>query len=251
MAVTAPTKTTDFAGFLKPDEAQPYFDQARRSSVVQSLARQVPLGANGIETPIVTSKPTAAWVAEGGQKPATKGSLALKSMQPKKIAAIAVVSAEVVRANPGNYVNIFREDIAEAFSIAFDAAALHGTNSPFGAGQNIDATTKAVEIGTGDTVYNDIVAGLAALVNAGKKLNGFAFDSVAEPLFLDSVDANNRPLWIDTPLEDTVLSGGRLIGRRAFMGDGVSGGTVVGYGGDWSQAIWGVVGGIKIGRAHV
>ena len=122
MAITAATTTGDFAGFIKPDEAAPYFEEARKASVVQQLVRQVPLGASGVEIPVVTSKPTAGWVAEGGQKPSTKGEMSLKTMAPKKIAAIAVVSAEVVRANPGNYVQIFRQDIAEAFDLILHKA---------------------------------------------------------------------------------------------------------------------------------
>ena len=106
----------------------------------------MPLGINGQEIPVTTSKPTAGWVAEGGQKPTTSGGKTLKTIKPHKIAAISVVSAEVVRANPANYIQDLRADIAEAFAVAFDAAALHGTASPFGAGNNIAATTKAVEL---------------------------------------------------------------------------------------------------------
>jgi HK97 family phage major capsid protein len=258
MAITAATTTSQFAGFLKPEQAQAYFDQARRQSVVQTLTRQVPLGIAGQEIPVVTTKPTAGWVAEGGQKPATAGGLGLKTITPKKIAAIAVVSAEVVRANPGNYVNIFRDDIAEAFAIAFDAAALHGTNSPFGEGNNIDATTKVVELGTSAAsaggIYQDVNAGLKLLVDAKKKLTGFAFDLTAEPIFNGAVDLNGRPLFVEAVYENTSLDGGRLLRRPAFYGDGISTpivngtpntGGIVGYGGDWSQAVWGSVGGIS------
>jgi HK97 family phage major capsid protein len=251
MAITAATQTSDFAGFIKPAEAEAYFEDARRASVVQQLVRQVPLAASGIEIPVVTSKPTAGWVAEGGQKPATKGSLGLKTMAPKKIAAIAVVSAEVVRANPGNYVSIFRQDIAEAFAIAFDAAALHGTSTPFGANSNISSTSKAVELGTATQanggIFADVNAGLSLLVNDGKRLSGFAFDSKAEPLFNGATDTTGRPLFIDTPLEDAFapVRGGRLLSRPAYIGDGVGAGSLVGFGGDWSKAAWGVVGGIS------
>jgi HK97 family phage major capsid protein len=251
VAVTAATKTSDFAGFLKPEQAEAYFAQARRNSVVQSLARKVPLGINGQEIPVVTSKATAGWVAEGGQKPASKGAIGLKTISPKKIAAIAVVSAEVVRANPGNYVELFKQDIAEAMALAFDAAALYGTNTPFGASNYIAATTKSVELGTttqaNGGVYGDLVAGLKLLVDDKKKLNGFAFDSVAEPTFLGAVDLNGRPLFVDSPFEDSVLTAGRLIGRNAFMGDGVgdTATDVLGFGGDWSQVVWGAVGGIS------
>jgi len=258
MAIAAASKTTDFSGFLKPDQAAAYFQQARKSSSFMQLARQVPLGINGAEIPVVTSKATAGWVAEGAQKPASKGSLGIKTITPKKIAAIAVVSAEVVRANPGNYMSLLREDIAEAFAMAFDAAAFHGTNSPFA--QYIDQTTKTVELGTTSKsnggVYGDIVAGLSLLVKDGKKLNGFAFDRVVEPAFLGAVDNNGRPLFVETPLEDTtsVVTPGRLIGRPAYLGDGLTTavvpgtpntGGIVGYGGDWSQAVWGTVGGIS------
>lgn len=258
MAITAATKLSDFSGFIKADAALPYFDQARKSSTVMQLARQIPLGINGQEIPYSVTKATASWVAEAGQKPATKSTIALKTISPKKLAAIAVVSAEVVRANPGNYMEVLRADIAEAFAVAFDAAALHGTNTPFGA--YIDQTGKSVELGTtakaSGGVYGDIVAGLKLLVDDGKKLNGFAFDAVVEPTFLGAVDNNGRPLFVDTPLDETTaaITPGRLIGRRAFLGDNVatpvvSGspntGGIVGYGGDWSQVVWGAVGGIS------
>ena len=250
MAVTAATVTGDFSGFLRPDQAAPIFDAVRRGSVVQQLARQVPLGANGVEIPVTTTKPSAGWVAEGGQKPATKGALALKTMTPKKLAAIAVVSAEVVRANPGNYIETLRADIAEAFAIAFDAAALHGTSTPFTT--FIDQTTRTVEIGTATAatggIYADLNAGLSNLVLAGKRVTGFAFDSIAEPLFNAAVDTTGRPLFVDSPLTETAATvrAGRVLGRPAFIGDGVktSNTGTIGYAGDWSQAVWGSVGGI-------
>ena len=257
MAQADATKTSDFAGFLKPDSAANYFDQARKSSSVMSLARKVPLGINGEEITYFTAKATASWVSETGLKPTSESALALKSFKPYKIAAISVVSAEVVRANPGNYMQILRDDISEAFAIAFDTAVLHGTATPFGA--YIDQTTKTVELGTttkaNGGVYGDIVAGLKLLVDDKKKLNGFAFDKVVEPAFLGAVDNNGRPLFIDTPLEDTasVITPGRIIGRKSVLGDNIATavvagtpntGGIVGYGGDWSQLVWGAVGGI-------
>lgn len=251
MAQTTPTMTSDFAGFIKPDEAQAYFEEARRRSVTMQLARQVPLSYRGAEIPVTTSKPTASWVNEGDRKPSTSGGKALKTITPKKIAAISVVSAEVVRANPGGYINDLRADIAEAFAIAFDAAALHGTSTPFGATNHLAQTSKSVTLGTAAQadggIFADINAGLSLLVNDGKRLTGFAFDSVAEPLFNAAVDGNGRPLFIDSPTIENaaVVRAGRVLGRPAFVGDGVEGGDIVGFGGDWTQAIWGTVGGIS------
>lgn len=250
MAQTQATKTSDFSGFIKPELAQAYFDEARKASVVQQLARQVTLGPSGIEIPVVTSKPTAAWVAEAGQKPTTSGSLALKTMKAHKMAAITVVSAEVVRANPSNYMEIFKADVAEAFAKTFDAAALYGTDSPFGANQALSDTTKAVELGTATAanggIYADVNSALSLLVKDGKKLTGFAFDSVAEPIFNGSVDLNGRPLFVDSPNIETsaTITAGRILSRPSYVGDGVAKDTNIGFGGDWSKALWGVVGGI-------
>lgn len=258
MAQADPTKLSDFSGFIPAARAQAYFEEARKRSLIQQLVRQIPLGAAGAEIPYSTSKATAAWVAEGGKKPTTEAGLSLATITPKKIAAISVVSAEVVRANPGSYMDILRDDIAEAFALAFDSAAMHGTNTPFGANSYLDATTRTpVELGTADNAYLDVVAGLKGLVDNGKKLTGFAWDLTAEPIFASAVDANKRPLFtsFDNPTLDAPgpVVPGRTLGRPAFMGDGVATdivagtpktGGVIGYGGDWSKAVWGVVGGI-------
>jgi HK97 family phage major capsid protein len=249
MAVDNATKLSDFSGFLTREQAAPIFEKAARTSVVQSLVREVPLSINGTSVPVVTGKLSAGWVAEGAQKPASSGSLALKNMDPKKIATVAIVSAEVVRANPGNYMNLVRDQVGEAFARAFDAAALHGTSSPFST--YLDQTTKSVTLGTATVanggIHADIVSGLSLLVNDGKRLNGFALDEVVEPLLLSAVDSNGRPIYIDTPLSETTAAvrPGRLIGRNSFLVNEIASGGIVGYAGDWSQAAWGVVGGIS------
>lgn len=266
MAITAATLTTDFSGFLNREQAQPIFERAARISVAQRLAQEVPLGGNGVSIPVVTGRVSAGWVSEGNQKPASAGTLTLKNMDPKKIAVIAVVSAEVVRANPGNYMTLIRNQVAESFAIGFDQAAFHdagpdgtATAGPFST--YLDQSTKSVELGStaqsAGGVYGDIVAGLKLLVDDSKRLTGFALDDQMEPTMLGSVDLNGRPIWIDTPLDETTAAmfaanqaqparPGRLIGRTSFMSEGVAGGdSVKGYGGDWTQAAWGVVGGIS------
>lgn len=251
MAITAATKLSDFSGFLNREQSAAIFEQAAKTSVVQQLAPRVPLGVNGQSIPVVTGKVQAGWVAEGAQKPASKGSMALKTMDPKKIAAIAVVSAEVLRANPGGYVDLIRPQIAEAFAVAFDAAALYGTASPFSTNLS---TGSSVQEFTGTTpaftdVYGDLNAGLSTLVNAGKKLTGWAFDNRFEPVLNGSKDTANRPLFVESPFTETngPVREGRLLGRQAFIGDGIYDAATKTYGfaGDWSQAAWGAVGGIS------
>ena len=266
MAISAATKTSDFSGFLTPTQSAPIFERAARTSVVQRLVQQVPLGANGVSVPVVTGRPSAGWVDEGATKPASSGSMTLKTITPKKLAAILVVSAEVVRANPGNYVNTMRNSLAEAFAVAFDRAALHdegpdgtGSGGPFST--YLDQTTKVQEIG-GTTAANggihvDLVEAMKDIVTdkdaSGRRyqLTGWALDSVVEPLLWGAVDTAGRPLYTALATDDiagALNQNGRLLGRPSAMGEGVASinqTDVVGYGGDFSQAAWGVVGGIS------
>lgn len=265
MAVTAATATTDFSGFLPRHIAMPIFERAVQRSAFMQLIRQVPLGINGESIPVVTGRATAGWVSEGAQKPASKGTLALKNMDPKKLASIAVVSAEVVRANPGNYMTILREQIAEAFQIAFDNAVAHDTGPDGTAGAGpfatyLDQTTKSVELGAttqaNGGVNGDLVEAMKEIVTdtdaAGRRyrLTGWALDDLVEPRLLGATDTTGRPLYVDLPTDATAVGlarPGRLLNRPSFMGEGVGNatGTIAGYGGDWSQAAWGQVGGIN------
>lgn len=250
MAITAATLTSDFSGFLTRDEAGPIFDAVRRRSIVQQLAQEIRLGINGEAIPLVTGKPTAAWVAEGAQKTASEGSRGIVNMDPKKIATIVVVSAEVVRANPAGYMDDIRDDVAEAFATTFDSAAIFGTNTPFA--KFVNQTTKSVELGTASQanggVFGDVVAGLTLLVADARKLTGFAWGLEAEPLFLAATDTTGRPLYIDTPPVDGVFDAqlrGRMIGRPTVMDEAIDVGTARGFAGDFSKIAWGAVGGIS------
>lgn len=253
MAQNQPTMTGDFSGFIKPDQAQDYFTEASKLSAVQSLARQVPVGPNGVEFRQVTSKPTANWVDEGGRKPTTKGEIGLRSFKPHKIAAITVASAEVVRANPGNYINLYREEIAEAFAVAFDYAALWGIggdgtgSGPFDAA--IADTSKSVALGAAGQaeggIYADLNGALQALVADKRKLTGWVLDDTTEPVLNSAVDLNGRPLFVESPYDGTSLDSGRLLRRPAVFSEDIARDNVVGFAGNWEKAIWGVASGIS------
>lgn len=249
MPIVAATRNTDFAGFLTREQSEAIFEKTARISVVQQLARKVPLGINGQSIPVITAKPVAGWVAEGAAKPASNGTVGLKTMDPKKLACVAVVSAEVVRANPAGYMDLLRPQIAEAFALAFDAAALHGTSTPFTT--NLD-TGSSVQEFTGvapafTSVYADLNAGLSTLVNADKDPSAFLFDKRFEPILNGSLDTAGRPMFDSPTYEDGNRSRGSLLGYETVIGKGVFANTpkIFGYLGDWSQVAWGAVGGIS------
>lgn len=263
MAVTAAGLTSAFSGYLSRREAQPIFQRAARVSAIMRLAREVPLGWRGESYPVF-GRLTASWVSEAGKKDSKNLPVAFKNMDPKKLAVIVPVSKELIRANPGGFSAQVRKEIGDAFGRAFDLAAMYdqGGDGTAGAGPFaswLGQTTKSVELGTATQanggIRADLISALNLLVNDGKRLNGFALDDVVEPDLLSAVDTTGRPIWEDKD-DQLVPSGdsngvarlGTLIRRRAFMVDGIySGATddVVGFGGDWNEAAWGVVNGIS------
>ena len=266
MAITAPTKTSDLSGFIDPVQAEYIFERGARNSVVQQLVRRVPLGPSGTRIPVITTRPQAAWVGEGERKPATAGAITPKSIEPKKIAAIMVDSAEVIRLNPAAFIERMRDGLAEAFAIGFDRAALHDEGPGGAAGDGpfstyIGQTTKVQELGgtsqANGGIFVDLKEAMSDIVTdtdaTGRRyqLTGWALDSVVEPLLWGSVDTTGRPIWTDLPVDENapaISSAGRLLGRQSYMGEGVASANltdVVGFGGDWTQAAWGAVGGIS------
>lgn len=256
MAITAAKKLADFNGFITPEQAGPIFDEAAKGSAAMSLIRKVPLGASGQAFPVVTSRPTANWTAEGTKKHTTEAGLGLVKMKPEKLTAIAVASQEVIRANPGGYSETLQALLAEAFARAFDLAVFHNKGgdgngtSPFET--TLAATTKTLTLGNvaGTNTYDDIVKAMALNLQGTpkKKVTGFAFDTGFEIDLLNTKDTTGKPLFAEAAYTGAVpaLRSGSVLGRATYMHENVGEGKIVGFAGDWSKCAWGTVGGIAM-----
>ncbi|QKT07932.1 phage major capsid protein [Gordonia sp. X0973] len=245
MANYAATSDAMFAGELEPEKAKDYFEEAEKNSIVQAVAQKIPMGPTGVSIPHWNGNVTADWVDEGAQKPITKGDFTKQSITPAKIATIFVASAEVVRANPHNYIETMRKKVAEAIALRFDEAVLFGTATPFG--NYVNETTK--EIGLDGDAYGNLNTGLKLLSQDGRKWRSVLFDETAEPILNDARDDAGRPLFIDSPLELTETNApfrrGRVIGRNTILSDHLTNeGSPIGFMGDFNQVLWGQVGGL-------
>lgn len=246
MANYAATGDVMFSGEFEPAKAQDYFAEAEKRSVVQAIAQKIPMGPTGVSIPHWNGNVTADWVNEGEQKPITKGDFTKQSITPAKIASIFVVSAEVVRANPHNYMETMRSKIAEAIAMRFDDAVLWGEGTPFG--KYLDQTTK--EVGLDDRAHDRMNTALKILTQDGRKFRSVLFDETAEGVLNDAVDKNGRPVFIDSPLEYTDTNApfrrGRVLGRNTILTDHLTGhGQKIGFAGDFSKVLWGQVGGLS------
>lgn len=241
----AATSDAMFSGELEPEKAKDYFAEAEKNSIVQTVAQKIPMGPTGVSIPHWSGNVTADWVAEGAQKPITKGDFTKQSIKPAKIATIFVASSEVVRANPNNYIETMRVKVAEAIALRFDEAVLYGTATPFG--KFINQTTKQISLGT--NAYADINGGLSLLAGDGRKWRSVLLDETAEPILNSAVDTTGRPLFIDGVTEYTETNApfrkGRVLGRNTILSDHLTNaGGVLGFMGDFSRVLWGQVGGL-------
>lgn len=260
MAQANATNTSEYAGWIAPEQAGHIFQKARKSSVVQQLTKQVPMGAAGVAVPVTTGRLNAGWVQEGGQKPANANTTQVLTMVPRKLAVISVQSEEAYRAGGDEFLTALYDDIAEAFAQAFDRAALNDEAADGTAGGGpfstyVAQTSKSVALGTtaasAGGLRGDLNQSLRLLTADGKDLTGFALDAAVEADLYDAADTQGRPLFNDSALVETGegVRAGTILGRPTFLARNVAAkrptaGTnyTVGFAGDWSQAAWGVVG---------
>lgn len=261
------TNDSMFAGYLDPVAAGPLYDQTAKASLVQSLARRIPMGPTGVKFEDWSASISAAWVGEGQRKPVNKGVFSESSLTivPHKVAVIFAESAEVIRANPRNYINVMKAKVAEEFAKKFDDAVLRGTNTPFGA--YVNQTSKSVSLNPAHpdfptaaeggmyTQLNEVLRLLTNDRDAQNKryrLRSWLLDEATEPTFNGAIGTDGRPLFVDgaLPLEvNNVTRAGRILGRPALLVEDIATGTgdaeILGYAGDWSRVMWGPVGGIS------
>ncbi len=219
--MAVPIVRSGIGGDLMPREiAGPIFEKTEQSSVMQQIAQSQPLSGTGAVIPVITGTPAAGWVSEAGRKPVSDMTLGTKLLEPKKLAVIVPFSKEYLRDANINILNMIRPKIAEAFAVAFDAASIKGTSTPFS--NFVYQTTNSVEAGTATSatggLWTDLVNGITMVANeAGKSfsVDTFVVDSTFEGKVLGAVDTAGRPIF----LQNLTTEGGpvgRIAGRPVY-----------------------------------
>lgn len=234
---------------LPTDISAEIMQKAQEESAVMSLARRITLPGRGLTIPVITSDPEAAWVDETAAKPVSNPGLNTKIMQAYKLAVIVPFSDEFRRDLSSLYDALVAR-LPRALAAKFDATVFHGT-AP---GSNFDtfaSVTAQTISGSGNSVYKALVAAEAGIAAAGGILNGFAMSPQGKGEMLASVDDNKRPLFINSVADGAIprLIGAPVSYSRAAYKDGTSSpavADVLGFAGDWTQAMYGTVEGIKI-----
>lgn len=209
------------------------------TSVIQSAARRIALPGNGTAVNIITGEPTASWVGETESKPVSNGSAQTKVLRPYKLAVIETFSNEFRRDLPALY-SALADRLPAALAKKFDTTVFHGTNP----GSDFDNLSAA---GAHALTYDGMVAALSAVGAAGYDMNGIIVSPQGEAKLLGEKDDNARPLFISNAQAEGGI--GSVLGRPVFKSRAAYLDTttdVLGFTGDWSQAVWGQVGDVTI-----
>ena len=242
MAATDINRTTTIT--LPGEVSSEILQKTQESSAVMALARSIKLPGLGTTIPIITGDPEAAWVGETEKKPVKRGTLATKVMQPYTLAVIVPFSNQFRRDVPALYDELVKR-LPLALAQKFDATVFGGVTAP---GSNFDTlkACTAQEIGT--DAYAGLVAADADIADHNGILNGWVLSPKGKALLLNAVDGNKRPLFINSVAEGAVP----ILGSKTVQSKGayVSGAPdVVGFAGDWTQAVYGTVEGVQIAIA--
>lgn len=227
---------------LPSEVSSEILQKTQEQSAVMQLARQVTLPGHGLTIPVITADPAAEWVAEGAKKPVSNSTLGTKLMQAYKLAVIEVFSEEFTRDAQALYDALIAR-LPLALANKFDATVIGGT-AP---GENFDSLAKATaQAITADTAYSALVAADSDIATHNGVVNGFVLSPQARSVLLSAVDKDGRPLFINSVADGAIpmiLGSQALVSKAAYKAGTPN---IAGVVGDWTQAMYGTVEGVKI-----
>lgn len=234
--------------------------KATEESAVMRLARKIDLPGRGVTIPVITSLPEANWVVETGIKPVSNPGLSQKNMTPYTLAVIVPFSNQFRRDAAKLYDELVRA-LPAALGKKFDATVFNGTAPGTGFDVLTNCTAQSINDNSNQGAYLTLVKADTAIADAGYDVNGYALSPQARGVLLEACDTTKRPIFINTIAEGGIP---RLLGQPAFYSRGIYGagnaasgtsGTsgyvaakddVLGFAGDWANALYGVVEGVNI-----
>ena len=226
--------------------------KTQEASAIMRLARKVTLPGNGVQIPMITGDPEAAWVTETGAKPVSNPTLDKKIMQAHKLAVIVPFSNEFRRDAAALY-NALVSRLPGVLAKKFDATVFFG---PVGGSlANFDDLSAVTAQSLQSSVYGGLVNADTDISEQGGTINGYAFSPQGRGMLLGALDGVNRPLFINNVSESAIP---RILGALTYFtqgaykaGSAAAGSDpavpdIVGFAGDWTHAMWGTVEGVQI-----
>lgn len=217
-----------------------------KNSAIMQLAQRIDLPGNGLTIPVITGEPAADWVTETDNKPVSQHTLSTKEMKGYTLAIIEPFSNQF-RDNTEALYNELVSRLPFAIAKKFDETCMFGT-APGTGFDTLASVTNAVNAST--KTYDAFVDAIGKVAENDSDLNAFVLSPQAKTLLLKTKDTTNRPLFINNVQTDGavghVLSVPTHFTRSAHKAATGEAAEVLGFGGDWSAARYGVVKDVNI-----
>lgn len=216
------------------------------SSSIMQLAQRIDLPGNGLTIPVITGEPAADWVSETDNKPVSKHTLATKEMKGYTLAIIEPFSNQF-RDNTEALYNELVSRLPFAIAKKFDETVLFG-DAPGTGFDTLKGVTNAVDAST--KTYDAFVDAIGKVAENESELNAFLLSPQGKILLLKTKDTTNRPLFINNVQTDGavghVLSVPTRFTKAAHKAAAGKAAEVLGFGGDWRNARYGIVKDVNI-----
>lgn len=240
---------------LTPEMSSEIWTDSIKQSALTQLATRVNLPGKGVKWQTLNTPNAAEWVGETAEKPVVDPSFGSKTMIPYKLAQIITVSEEFTR-DAANLWNAVQAQASEAIAQAIDKTFLAGT-IPLPGTDGVDTLADAQSVSVKNGKYVDFVKIATTVLENNGDLNGIAITNKGLSKFLSAVDENGRPLMVPGVGSTELGSafGARMIKSPWGYKEAVKASTglkvnaapeVLGVAGDWTQAYYGTVQGIRI-----
>jgi len=220
--------------------------KAKESSAVMTLAKEIALPGRGTAINVIVGDPEAAWVGETEAKTVANPTLATKVMRAYKLAVIVPFSNEFRRDLSSLYEALV-ERLPGALGKKFDETVFGKVNAP---GSDFDTFANVTMQNLDTDVYQGLVAADTDISTHGGVVNGYAISPQGRGILLGATDDSKRPLFINNTAEGAipVILGAKTVTAKGAYKAGASASapSLVGVAGDWSQAMFGTVEGVKI-----
>lgn len=238
--VGTPTNRTSID--LPVEVSEVILQKVQEESAIMQLARQIALPGRGAAINVITSDPAAAWVGETEAKPVSDPGLETKIMRAYKLAVIVPFSNEFRRDVASLYGAIV-ERLPRALAAKFDATVFGNGSAP---GSDFDTFASVTAQAIGADAYGGLVAADGDIATNGGIMNGVVLAPQGKSILLGAVDDNKRPLFINNVSEGAIpmVLGAKTVQSKGAYVAGTP--NVVGFVGDWTQALYGTVEGVKV-----
>lgn len=216
------------------------------SAVLRLVDNKIRIKHAGEAIPVIAGDPTAYVVGEGQVKTNSDSSLATVTMKPKTFAVIEAFSNQFRDDNEALYQELVAR-LPRVIAQKFDDEVFHGTTS---ANFHTLGAVSTVSLSAANTTtWDQIIACRSAVEGANGELTAWAMANQGITALLGAVDGNSRPLFV----QDTAIGGiGAIAGspvvkaKAAYKAGASSNPGIIGYAGDWSNAVVGIARDVNI-----